>query len=424
MRDEGMKDEWEMMNEERKPKEYDVVLGGNNPPLNALVLGGIEGIKQRFTKANSDDDKIVILREAIKYGEAGEDFLSDVFSASKGKIQWMAAAFISATNNETYNELLVDYFADFIQHNKQDWNNWRKEVKDIQIYLKRIEFKNLTVLKDRDFSNTNLINADLSYVDLTKCNFDNADLCQANLSGSYLQGTCFKNAKLVGANLYQAWLYEAELFKTDLRKTNLENTHFKNIKLTGIQSSIIDLIYDFEASLLKDIVFKNCSLQNKIFRDSVIEKVGFKNCNIENINFDSANLEQCIFDNCNLMNSYFSRCNFYSNGIKQNLFKNSNIENADFKFSNLRGFIFENVNLKGVDFRWCDLTGIDFTGLDVRGANFTRCTFGNNNLRLANTEGAKFSSIDSPRFPPRGLKIQNIKGALFDDRHYYESGYE
>ena len=109
-----------------------MVLGGNNSPLvNALVLGGIEGVKRRFAKANSDDEKIAILREALKYGEAGEDFLSDVFSASKGKIQWMAAAFISATNNETYKELLVDYFADFIQNNNNDWNDWRKEVQDI-----------------------------------------------------------------------------------------------------------------------------------------------------------------------------------------------------------------------------------------------------------------------------------------------------
>jgi hypothetical protein len=33
------------MSEEKKPKDNDVVLGGNNPlPLDGLVLGGIEGI--------------------------------------------------------------------------------------------------------------------------------------------------------------------------------------------------------------------------------------------------------------------------------------------------------------------------------------------------------------------------------------------
>jgi hypothetical protein len=75
-----------MNDDERKPKEYDLVLGGNNSPLNAFVLGGIGGVKHRFARAKSDDEKIAILKDALKYGEEGEDFLSDIFSISKGKI--------------------------------------------------------------------------------------------------------------------------------------------------------------------------------------------------------------------------------------------------------------------------------------------------------------------------------------------------
>ena len=410
-----------MNNELKQPKEYDVVMGGNNsPPVNALVLGGIEGIKHRFAKANSDNEKIALLREALKYGEAGEDFLSDVFSVSKSKIQWMAAAFISATKNETYKELLVDYFADIIQHNKQDWNNWRKEVQDIQIYLKRLNFSNLSVLKGRDFSNTNLINAELSYMDLRESNFQNADLCQANLSWSYLYYACFNNAKLVGANLEQAWLNGAELFETDLRKANLETTHFERAKLYGIKLSAINCNYNFEAGFLNNLVFSNASLQGSTFTDSVIENVFFNACNLQDTEFSGASLKQVIFENCDLTNASLS---YYSDRTRQAIFKNSNLNNTDFRFANLKGSTFDNVNLKGADFRWSDLTGIDFTGLDVRGANFTRCTFGNNNLDKANTEGAKFSSVDSPRFPP-GLDADNLQGALFDDRHYYEPGYE
>ncbi len=59
-----------MNDEDKKPREYDLVLGGNNPPLNALVLGGIEGVKLRFSKAKSDEDKIAALKDALKYGEA------------------------------------------------------------------------------------------------------------------------------------------------------------------------------------------------------------------------------------------------------------------------------------------------------------------------------------------------------------------
>ena len=410
-----------MNNEERKPKEYDVVLGGNNsPPVNALVLGGIEGIKRRFTNADSDEEKIAILRESLKYSETGEDFLSDVFSVSKGKIQWMAAVFISATKNETYKELLVDYFADFIQNNKQDWNNWRKEVQDIHIHLKKLKFKNLTVLTDRDFSNTNLINADLSYTDLYECNFSHANLCQANLSWSDLKDTNFYNTKLVGANLETAFLSGAELRKTDLRKANIEFTSFSTTLIDNIKIDPTGFNHDFESSRINNLVFRNILFKKSTFRHTILTKVNFINCNLENICFRGVSSQDAIYENCNLIDAEFSYCQSRNNKVS---FNNSNLENADFRFSDIRGFVFENVNLKSADFRWSDLTGVDFTGLDVRGANFTRCTFGNNNLDKANTEGAKFSSVDSPRFPP-GLESSNLKGALFDDQYYYEPGYE
>lgn len=65
-----------------EPREYNLVVEGNNPlPIDALVL-----LKQRFTKANSDAEKIAIFRDALKYDEAGAEFLSDIFSIEKGKI--------------------------------------------------------------------------------------------------------------------------------------------------------------------------------------------------------------------------------------------------------------------------------------------------------------------------------------------------
>ena len=108
---------------DNKPKEDDAVLGGNNsPPVNAAVLGGMEGVKQRFDRASSDEDKIAILKKALLYGEAGEEWLSDIISTEKNKIQWVAAALMSATNNEIYKELLVDYFANFLPNHPQQWN--------------------------------------------------------------------------------------------------------------------------------------------------------------------------------------------------------------------------------------------------------------------------------------------------------------
>ena len=62
-----------MTEKRNRPREYDAVLGGKNPsPVNAAVLGGIEGVKRRLTAAD-ELVRVAAVREAMKYGEAGLD---------------------------------------------------------------------------------------------------------------------------------------------------------------------------------------------------------------------------------------------------------------------------------------------------------------------------------------------------------------
>lgn len=57
------------MNNERNPKEYDLVLGGHNtPPIDGVVLGGIEGVKSRLASDNIQS-QISALSEALNYEE-------------------------------------------------------------------------------------------------------------------------------------------------------------------------------------------------------------------------------------------------------------------------------------------------------------------------------------------------------------------
>lgn len=54
-----------------KPREYDVVLGGQNTaPINAAILGGIEGVKRRLS-SQVIEHRISALSEALNYGEEG-----------------------------------------------------------------------------------------------------------------------------------------------------------------------------------------------------------------------------------------------------------------------------------------------------------------------------------------------------------------
>lgn len=80
--------------------------------------------------------------------------------------------------------------------------------------------------------------ADLSGEDLRQGNFKNAVLVEANLQGADLRGADFENADLRGANLLDALLEgaclkNANFEETDLMWANMENADLHNTRLGG-----------------------------------------------------------------------------------------------------------------------------------------------------------------------------------------------
>ncbi|MBD2488203.1 STM4015 family protein [Aulosira sp. FACHB-615] len=64
-----------MTNNQNQPQDYDAVLGGQSPPpIDGVVLGGIEGIKRCLSNPVVNV-RIAALSEALKYGDAGLDVL-------------------------------------------------------------------------------------------------------------------------------------------------------------------------------------------------------------------------------------------------------------------------------------------------------------------------------------------------------------
>ncbi|BAY10074.1 STM4015 family protein [Calothrix sp. NIES-2098] len=60
-----------MTDNQNQPKDYDAVLGGQSPPpIDGVVLGGIEGIKRCLSNPVANV-RITALSEALKYGDAG-----------------------------------------------------------------------------------------------------------------------------------------------------------------------------------------------------------------------------------------------------------------------------------------------------------------------------------------------------------------
>ncbi|VEP15328.1 hypothetical protein H1P_3260006 [Hyella patelloides LEGE 07179] len=65
-------------NNEKQPKEYDLVLGNQQQPQSGdLVLGGIAGVKKRL-RSQSLNEKIAVIEQLEKYGVEGFDILIDI----------------------------------------------------------------------------------------------------------------------------------------------------------------------------------------------------------------------------------------------------------------------------------------------------------------------------------------------------------
>ncbi|MEH2201741.1 GUN4 domain-containing protein [Nostoc sp.] len=79
----------------RQPKAYDVVLGGQNPPpVDGVVLGGIEGVKRRLAAAVSVEQQIAAVAEALKYGEVGTKLMFQILNPESEKMEFTVSSLL------------------------------------------------------------------------------------------------------------------------------------------------------------------------------------------------------------------------------------------------------------------------------------------------------------------------------------------
>ncbi|MEH1796880.1 HEAT repeat domain-containing protein [Nostoc sp.] len=76
-----------MTNNQNQPGEFDAVLGGEAPPpVQGVVLGGIEGVKRRLSSSNIEAG-IASVSEALNYGDAGLYLLIEALKNKSRKVQ-------------------------------------------------------------------------------------------------------------------------------------------------------------------------------------------------------------------------------------------------------------------------------------------------------------------------------------------------
>ena len=99
-----------MTEDPHQPRNYDAVLGNQAlPPTGGAVLGGLAGLKLRFSRF-TEEQKISALSEALKHGEAGLDLVIQALGDSSPLVQWNAYYLLQERPELNIKEVLQEYW--------------------------------------------------------------------------------------------------------------------------------------------------------------------------------------------------------------------------------------------------------------------------------------------------------------------------
>lgn len=120
------------MNKENKPRKYDFVLGGNNPPpIDGVVLGGIQGVEKRLSSQNVET-KLAAVVDALKYGNEGIELIIRTLKNSSESCQDAVARIIKQQGSLEAKQALLDYNPYLFFTTLKNWN-WQKAYPKIKI---------------------------------------------------------------------------------------------------------------------------------------------------------------------------------------------------------------------------------------------------------------------------------------------------
>lgn len=98
-----------MNDNSKQPREYDLVLGGNNPPpIDGVVMGGIEGVKSSLISDNIQS-QIQALLEAFNYGDAGLNLVIDALNNYKREVRKNAYQLLQQREENKAKEAVSNY---------------------------------------------------------------------------------------------------------------------------------------------------------------------------------------------------------------------------------------------------------------------------------------------------------------------------
>ncbi|RUT02245.1 hypothetical protein DSM106972_063200 [Dulcicalothrix desertica PCC 7102] len=98
-----------MSNNHNHPRDFDSVLGGNfPPPIDSVVLGGVEGIKRRLSNPVAKT-RVAALLEALNYGEEGLDLVIQSLRDESSLVRRLAYKMLTRSTAPKIQEVLQAY---------------------------------------------------------------------------------------------------------------------------------------------------------------------------------------------------------------------------------------------------------------------------------------------------------------------------
>ncbi|NEP59625.1 MAG: SUMF1/EgtB/PvdO family nonheme iron enzyme [Symploca sp. SIO2G7] len=115
--------------QDNSPRADDAVLGGEvSPPAGGVVLGGIEGVKQRLG-SNAVEQRLAALQDALDYGEIGLELLLESLHDQSSQVQFTAYLLLiqqqEAMIKQQLNKKLLWYEFEVVKVNAQGIVNSR-----------------------------------------------------------------------------------------------------------------------------------------------------------------------------------------------------------------------------------------------------------------------------------------------------------
>ncbi len=320
-------------------------------------------------------------------------------------------------------------------------------------------------LKGRDFSDSNLYGANLSFSDLSHANFENALMNTANLTGANIKGTNFTNASLFASILDGLDFTKAIVANTIFLYANLSNAIFPvelihkinpsmdGINLSGKDLSGLDLTKkkfgsailrntnlsgaDLSHSYFPSADFANADMSNVKINQTEFTGVNFTNVNIESIdftqtyylsrtdfsgkdlsgfNFPYYDFKFTDFSNANLTNTAFPSSNLFSVDLTGATLKNTDFSNAYLRFVKLVDVIFDNTVFENTKLNY-----VDFSNSDVSKTDLSKVAeIDSSNLSNQMLDGVNFSTIKVRETNFSNSSLQNTN---FENSELYRNDF-